>query len=146
MPAANLHLTVRFLGHVERTRAEAIADALESDRLVAFDLRLGDLGYFKRGRMARVVWIGIGSGSEAAAVLAAQVEERCQKAGLEPETRAFNAHLTLARAKARDGAPMPALAEPPTLPAWTAQELILYRSQMGRGGSVYEPLRRIRLS
>lgn len=144
--AANLHLTVRFLGHVHSTLAESLGDAVVSDGLHAFDLQLGaELGSFKRGRLARVIWIGLASGAEPAGVLAAQVEARCREAGLEPETRAFNPHLTLARAKGREGAPLPALAQPPELPQWRADELILYRSQLGRGGSVYEPLRRIRL-
>lgn len=144
--ASNLHLTVRFLGHVERALTERLADVIEADGLEAFELQLGaELGFFKRGRLARVVWIGLAGGAEPAGALAENVEARCRQAGLEPETRAFNPHLTLARAKGRDGAPLPALSAPPAMSAWRADELILYRSQMGRGGSVYEPLRRIRL-
>lgn len=145
-PAANLHLTVRFLGHLDRQVAEGIADAVEAERPAACELKLGPLGAFKRqGRLARVVWIGLAAGEEQARNLAARVEARCREAGLEPETRPFNAHLTLARARARDGAPLPSMNEPPDLPAWRAEELILYRSNLGRAGSVYEPLRRIRL-
>jgi 2'-5' RNA ligase len=145
-PAANLHLTVRFLGHVDRGLAEGIADRLDGTGLHAVDVRLGEVGTFRRGRLARVVWIGLEAGSEELAVLAARVEAECTAAGLEPEGRKFNAHLTLARARARDGAVLPALPPPPQLPAWRADELILYESRLGRGGSVYEPLRRLRLS
>ena len=45
--------------------------------------------------------------------LAAKVEAECGSAGLEPEARRFNAHLTLARARARDGASLPELPPPP---------------------------------
>jgi len=145
-PAANLHLTIRFLGHVEPALAEGIADRLAAAALTAFDLALGDLGTFKRGRMARVVWLGLGAGSEAIASLAAQVEAESSRAGLEAEARPYHAHLTLARARPRDGATLPALPPPPELPGWRADELVLYRSRLGRGGSVYEPLRRVRLS
>lgn len=112
----------------------------------SFELRLGDVGSFKRGRMARVVWLGLGSGQEEIAALASQVEAECARAGLEPESRPYHAHLTLSRARARDGAPLPELPVPPDLDPWPAEELVLYRSRPGRGGSVYEPLRRIRLS
>jgi len=68
------------------------------------------------------------------------------RAGLEAEGRRYHAHLTLARARAREGASLPPLPEPPALDSWTATELVLYRSRLGRAGSVYEELRRIRLS
>ncbi len=145
VPAANLHLTIRFLGRVERPLAESIAAAVASDRPAGFDLRLGGMGVFKRGRLARVVWLGLAEGEEPASRLAAMVEKRCVEAGLEPESRRFNSHLTLARARERDGAPPPELAPAPDLPAWRADELVLYRSHLGRGGSVYEPLTSIRL-
>jgi 2'-5' RNA ligase len=144
-PAANLHLTVRFLGHLEAPVAEAIADRVASTAPTAFELELGGAGMFKRGRLARVVWLGLARGEEDAAALAAVVEAESVRAGLEPEGRRFHAHLTLARARERDGAPSPDLPEPPRLPVWAARELILYRSQLGRGGSVYEPIRSISL-
>jgi 2'-5' RNA ligase len=144
--AANLHLTVRFLGHLDRAVAEGIADRLDGAGLQAFDLRLGEAGTFKRGRLARVVWIGLETGAAELSSLAATVEAECTAAGLEPEQRKFNAHLTLARARARDGAVLPALPPAPGQPAWRADELILYESRLGRAGSVYEPLRRLRLS
>ncbi len=144
-PAANLHLTLRFLGHVELALAEGIADRLAGKSLRAFDAQLADLGMFKRGRLTRVVWIGLGRGSDEIAVLAAEVEAECTRVGLEPEARRYHAHLTLARARPRDGAVLLDLPAPPELPAWRADELILYRSRLGRAGSVYEPLRRVSL-
>jgi 2'-5' RNA ligase len=145
-PAANLHLTIRFLGHVELALAERIADRLGAAGLRAFDLELGDVGNFKKGRMVRVVWLGLRIGAQEIGDLGAQVEVECGRAGLEAEARRFHAHLTLARARPRDGALLPALAAPPQPAPWRAEELILYRSLLGRGGSVYEQLRRIRLS
>ena len=40
-PAANLHLTIRFLGQVDISVAEAIAGSVEGMDLRALDLRLG---------------------------------------------------------------------------------------------------------
>jgi 2'-5' RNA ligase len=145
-PAANLHLTIRFLGQVERSLAEGIADRLAASALRAFELQLGDVGAFQRGRLARVVWLGLQLGAEEIARLADAVEAACGQAGLEAEARRYHAHLTLARARSRDGAALPPLPPAPELASWRADELILYRSRLGRGGSVYEPLRRIRLS
>lgn len=144
-PAGNLHLTIRFLGHVAPSLAQGIAERVEAGGIAAFDLGLGDLGTFKRGRLARVVWLGLASGAAEAAALAAVVETESVRAGLEPENRRFSGHLTLARARPRDGAQLPALSQPPRLPSWRASELILYRSRLGRAGSVYEPVRTIPL-
>lgn len=144
--AANLHLTVRFLGHLDRAVAVGIADRLEGAALRTFDLRLGEMGTFKRGRLARVIWVGLATGAAELSSLATTVEAECTRAGLEPERRKFNAHLTVARARSRDGSVLPALPPAPEQTSWRADELILYESRLGRGGAVYEPLRRIRLS
>jgi 2'-5' RNA ligase len=94
----------------------------------------------------RVVWLQVRLGGEAAAGLAAQVEAECVRAGLQPEARQLQPHLTLARARPREGAALPPLPAPPDIPRWSAEELVLYRSHLGRAGSVYEPLRNIKLS
>ena len=145
-PAANLHLTVRFIGSIELSVAEGIADRLAERYLAGFELELGGVGTFKRGRLVRVVWLQVRAGAEAARELAELIEAECVRAGLAPEARPFQPHLTLARARARDGAVLPPLPNPPELQPWRATELILYKSQVGRAGSVYEPLRSLRLS
>jgi RNA 2',3'-cyclic 3'-phosphodiesterase len=141
----NLHLTVRFLGHVELSLAEAIAAGVAAAPPAAFVLQLGDAGAFKRGKLARVVWLGVRAGEREAAELAAMVEAECVRAGLEEENRRFQPHLTLARARPREGAALPLLPAPPEMEPWRAEELILYRSRLGRAGSVYEPLVNIKL-
>lgn len=145
-PAANLHLTIRFIGSVEQSVVDVMADRLSALPLAGFELVLGDVGTFKRGRLVRVVWLQVRSGAEAARELAAQVEAECVRAGLAPETRPFQPHLTFARARAREGAVLPLLPAAPELPPWRAGELVLFRSHLGRAGSVYEPLRTITLS
>ena len=77
IPAVNLHLTVRFVGSIERSVVEVIADRLVEQALPAFDLRLGQLGAFKRGRLARVVWLHVTQGSDGARELASRVEAAC---------------------------------------------------------------------
>jgi 2'-5' RNA ligase len=145
-PASNLHLTVRFIGSVERSVVEGIADRLAERSLSGFELELGGLGTFKRGWLVRVVWLQLKAGVQPARDLASQIEEECIRAGLVPEARPFQPHLTLARARARAGAVLPALPNPPELLPWRAEELILYSSHLSRTGSIYEPLHRISLS
>jgi 2'-5' RNA ligase len=145
IPAANLHVTVRFIGNVDRAAVDAIADRLAARSLIAFDLALGNLGTFGRGRHVRVVWQGLRAGAEAVSALAGEVDAECVAAGLVGEQRPFQAHLTLARARGRDGAELPPLPEPPAPSAWRAGELILFASRLSRAGAVYEPLRALKL-
>jgi RNA 2',3'-cyclic 3'-phosphodiesterase len=144
--AANLHLTLRFLGHIELVIAQRIAERLAARDLRGFELELGELDTFTRGRLVRVVWLGLRTGGERARELARAIEVECAAAGLVAEARRLEPHLTLARARERDGAALPVLPPPPALPAWRAGGLVLYRSRLGRGGSVYEPLSELRLS
>jgi 2'-5' RNA ligase len=144
-PAANLHLTVRFIGSVECAVVDGIGDRLDQVRFPAFELAPGELGTFKRGRLVRVVWLQVSAGADQARELAAQVEAECVRAGLEPDARPFQPHLTLARARPRDGANLPGLADPPIVTPWRADELVLFSSHLGRAGAVYEPLRKVSL-
>jgi 2'-5' RNA ligase len=145
-PAGNLHLTIRFVGSVDRDVVDQVAGRLDELPLPGFELGLGEVGTFKRGRLVRVVWLQVGVGADPARHLAARVEAECVSAGLEPEVRAFQPHLTLARARSRDGADLPPLPAPLELPSWRAEGLVLYSSRLGRAGAVYEPLHTIRLS
>jgi len=144
-PAANLHLTVRFIGSVDRAVVEAVADRLAARPPAAFDLELGSLGTFGRGRHVRVVWQGLRAGAKAVSALAAEVDAECVAAGLAGEQRPFQPHLTLARARGRDGAELPPLPDPPQLSPWRATELVLFASRLSRTGAVYQPLRALQL-
>ena len=144
-PAANLHLTIRFIGNVYRALVEAVGDQLAARPLDAIDLELGSLGTFGRGRHVRVIWQGLRAGTEAVTALAAQVDAECAAAGLVGEKRPFQPHLTLARARGREGAELPPLPAPPRLSAWRATELVLFASRLSRTGAVYEPLRALKL-
>jgi len=143
---AGLHLTLRFIGRVDPAVALQIGERLVARRLSTLRLELGERGTFGRGRMVRVVWAGLRSGEKDATRLATQVEAECAAAGLAPETRPFAPHLTLGRARQRDGAVLPELPPIPSLEAWTADELVLYRSHLGSAGARYEPLVRVRLA
>ena len=94
-----LHLTLRFIGEVERPVANDLADALGRIRAASFDLRIAGAGRFEQ-RHSGALWAGL-EPKEPVAALAAKVERVCQQIGLEPERRAFHPHITLARWKGR---------------------------------------------
>ena len=144
-PAANLHLTVRFCGSLDGATVAALREALREVREAAFEVALGGLDSFG-GSRPRVLWLGVSQGAGGLRKLAEAVENACRSAGLEPEERPFRAHLTLARAAARQRGPLPVLPAPPELPAWQARSFVLYESRLGRGPAVYNPIEEFGLS
>src|SRR5579872_804925 len=94
-----LHLTLRFIGDVERPVADDLDAALSRIRAPAFELKISGVGRFEQ-RSSGALWAGIVPKAPVA-VLAAKVERVCQEIGLQPERRAFHPHITLARWKGR---------------------------------------------
>jgi 2'-5' RNA ligase len=141
----SLHLTLRFLGSVGPDILDDLRSGLGRLGGRSFRLALDGIGTFGARPAARVVWIGVREGAEPAAELAALVETTCQAAGLEPEARRFRGHVTLARARADRGSPLPELPSPPPLEPWTATEFVLYQSRLGKPAAIYVPLQRYRL-
>ena len=94
-----LHLTLRFIGEVERPVANDLAGALGGIRAQSFAIRLNGVGRFEQ-RNSGALWAGI-EPKEPVAALAAKVERVCASVGLEPERRAYHPHITLARWKGR---------------------------------------------
>lgn len=140
VPAHNLHVTLRFLGAVEETVLAELIPRLAAIRAGAIRLGLGGLGTFGGRRHARVVWLGLREGAEAAASLALAVEAACRDSGLESEARTFRAHLTVARSRTRGGSPLPELSAVPETAAWASDRFVLYESHLGRPAAAHEPL------
>src|SRR5438874_11395350 len=90
-----LHLTLRFVGEVERPVAEDLADALGRIRAPHFAARIAGIGRFEQ-RNSGALWAGVEPKAPLAA-LAAKVERACVAAGLDPERRAFHPPITPAR-------------------------------------------------
>lgn len=141
-----LHLTLRFIGEVERPVAEDVAVALGSLHAPAIDMRLCGVGWFDHGPrgalFARV------APKEPIEALHDKIDRLLVRAGLEPERRAFLPHVTLARR--RRGADDPAAwlerHAGLTSPAAPCAHAILYQSHLGRGGSSYVAIDRYPLA
>lgn len=93
-PAANFHITLRFFGEISEDVAEDLDGELASIQLPSFDVRLKGAGWFGR-REPHALWIGIDA-PEALETLQRRCEKAARRAGLEPETRNFSPHMTIA--------------------------------------------------
>ena len=138
-----LHLTLRFLGEVDeelaiRGRAPWRA-AINS--VAPFEIGLNGLGRFPPAGRPRVLWVGIRDEPRGSlATLAERIERTTCDLGLVPERRAYQGHLTLARA-ARTGRPeAPPLEWPDAERRFACSFVSLMRSELGAGGARYTEL------
>lgn len=140
-----LHVTLRFLGDVESAQVPPLARQVEAcvAPLAPFVLTLGRASLFPSPRRPRVVALELAP-PEPLAELAAAVERGVVEAGFEPEGRPFRAHLTLGRVRGRKAPATRGLAVPEGTRCPVA-EVVLFRSELGRGGSKYTPLERMKL-
>lgn len=93
--AAQLHLTLRFVGDVSRRVADELTAALPRPfELPAMDL--SGVGFFDKDRRPNALWVKVAP-REPLALLHRKCDRVCQSAGLEPEHRAFMPHITVAR-------------------------------------------------
>jgi 2'-5' RNA ligase len=134
-----LHLTLRFIGEVERPLADDLADALSPVRASPFQLRIAGVGCFEQ-RSSGALWAGVEPKAPVAA-LAAKIERVCQQVGLEPERRVFHPHITLARWKGRRANEVHDFLERGrrlSSDLFEVRAFILFESRLSRHGAQYE--------
>ena len=134
-----LHLTLRFIGEVDRPVANDLADALSRIRAPAFKLQIAGTGRFEQ-RSGGALWAAVEPKAPVAA-LDAKVERLCQEVGLEPERRAFHPHITLARWKGRRSREVQSFLEQTGglhSEPFDVTEFSLFESRLSRHGAHYE--------
>jgi 2'-5' RNA ligase len=135
---ADYHITLRFVGDVDLRTAREIAETLGGVRKPKAYIRFDGLSWFggdkPRAIVARVA-------ADAALIeLQAEHERRLRRIGLDPETRKYTPHVTLARLR---GVPARAVAEylaargALLVEAFTAERFALYSARDGSGGGPY---------
>lgn len=133
-----LHITLRFIGEVDRNVASDIATALGSIRFPPFELRLDGIGKFGRRGQPGVLWAGVAP-HDALKLLHKKVDQACIRAGVEPEGRAYHPHITLARLKRSSGS-VHAIVQASggvTSPFFTVHSFGLFESSLTSDGAVY---------
>lgn len=142
-----LHLTLRFIGEVDRHRAEDIAAALGAIYAPAVTARIAGVDLFERHGRPHMLWAGV-EPHEPLGALHRKVDQLLARVGVAPETRAFLPHITLARLNRGSGpvAPFLALNSDLASPPFEFGHVTLYESEMGHGGSRYHPVARYPLA
>jgi len=140
-----LHVTLKFIGHVDDSVVEKIKAALASIKTAPFEVTFTGVGFFPNPNAARVFWAGV-DGRESLPHLASNIDSVSEKLGFPRETKPYHPHLTLARTSSRPLRELRQLLDdPPQFGTMTAREFFLYQSQPQKGGSKYTKLERFAL-
>jgi 2'-5' RNA ligase len=135
----NFHLTLAFLGEVDRHGFNAAVDALSDIEAPAFDLRLSGVGFFGDKRPT-ALWAGVEK-SPALRHLQSKTETMLRRSGFNLERRRFTPHVTLAYLKS---VPQSVAAQYCTehglfsCGPFPVQDFLLYSSRLGGETSHYE--------
>jgi 2'-5' RNA ligase len=161
-----IHLTLAFLGNVPADELDLLAEAVR-EAVAGFGplaLRAGGTGQFPPGGRPRVVWVGVRTEAGDLAGLQQAVARAAAPFAEKQEHRAYHPHLTLGRVRQgrrgrRDrrgggggpgnlatlGRAVAESAEEPG-PAFDAEEVVVFQSDLGREGPTYTPLARLALT
>jgi 2'-5' RNA ligase len=142
-----LHLTLRFLGDVDRHLAGDIHAALGTVHQTPFEIALSGLGLFDNRGFPDTVWAGVAPHDPLTA-LHKKIDAALRRVGIPPDPRAFLPHITLARLNRTAGpvAPMIEAHGGLTSPMFTAHSFGLFESDLTADGAVYTLIERYALS
>lgn len=143
--ASNIHLTLKFLGNVERKKIPVIADTLEKVANAArvFQLTVDRVGAFPDFRRPRVFWVGCRETPVELQKFVAALEDAFATLGFAKEARSFTPHLTLGRTRGgvtqKTGNFLENFRFVPH--KIDCNDIILMQSELAPTGAVYTPLK-----
>ena len=144
-----LHVTLRFLGGIDSTVVPEVVDALRcsTQGVEPFDLSVAGLGVFPKPRRPAVVWAGVHDGGQLDA-LVTRLSFELELIGFVPDERPFNAHITLARIKARPPAALHEILDEhanTSFDGCTVDAVKLMQSELTPQGPIYSVVEAVRL-
>jgi len=142
-----MHLTLRFIGKVDRHLAGDVHAALGGVHHPPFALALNGIGCFDRRGFPDAVWAGVTPHEEVKA-LRKKVDAALLRVGVPPDERAFLPHITIARLN-RNAGPIGNLLEEAgglTSPAFAVDSFALFESDLTHEAAVYSVVERYPLA
>ncbi len=150
--AGNLHVTLLFLGEVDAREVPAVCRVVAevTARHAPFPLSVETAGCFPNPRRPRVLWVGVGEGTQPLCALHDELEPPLMDLGCyRREDRQYTPHITLGRVKSER--PTDTLAAALARQAgWkggevSVRELLVLSSELTPKGPVYTVLSRAKL-
>lgn len=142
-----LHLTLRFIGEVDRHRAGDVHAALGGIHHPPFEIALSGIGAFERRGFPDTVWAGV-TPHEPLKALHKKIDAALSRVGVVPDERAYLPHVTLARLK-RSSGPLGNLLEHSgglASQPFAVDSFALFESDLTEEAAVYSIVERYRLA
>ncbi|MBS3815365.1 MAG: RNA 2',3'-cyclic phosphodiesterase [Hadesarchaea archaeon] len=97
----NIHLTLRFLGDVPEDDLTEIKSAIQDSKKVIgpFKLQVKGMGVFPKPSYIRVIWAGVGNGSDETTAIRKSLDQNLTEIDYPPDRKDYTPHLTIARVK-----------------------------------------------
>lgn len=146
VPAANMHLTLKFLGSIGEELVEGVVGACRrvAARHLPFEARAVGLGAFPSLERPNVLWVGV-DGPPALAALQRDVDAAMVELGFEKEERAFHPHVTVGRVKESRGSATDLWKGDVNAGGSTIGEIVVYESKTRSAGAEYVARARVTL-
>jgi 2'-5' RNA ligase len=132
------HITLRFIGDIDARTARDIDETLGEIRRPQAPVRFEELSWFGADKPRAIV--AKVKPEPALMDLQAEHERRLRRIGVEPETRKYTPHVTLARLRGAGQATIAgylAMHGALVADAFTAERFVLYSAREGSGGGPY---------
>lgn len=129
----NLHVTLAFLGSVDKHVRSCVEHVASQANAQRFTLHLDEIGYWRK---PRILWVGTSKPPSPLMQLLCSLNDGLITCGFKPERREFHAHVTLARKVHKPIAqrsidPIP----------WPIDSFVLVESRTLSAGASYQVLR-----
>ena len=130
VPAANLHMTLAFIGEVpDADGVQAVKDAMRAIRYKPFRLSLAGLG-----TCGDRLWVGL-KGNQGLSALSKSVREALDASAIEYDRKGFTPHITVVRKMSGKWQQVP-----PAKGDMMVKRVSLMRSDMKDGKRVYKEI------
>jgi 2'-5' RNA ligase len=147
--AADLHVTLHFLGEIHERETAGVCNVLTrvAKKHHAFPLTVGGLGAFPNVRRPKTLWAGLSAGIEELTAIHEALRDPLGDLGVyRHEDRRYTPHLTLGRVKADEESDAAAI-EIAKYRDWVGgttmvEEILLFRSDNSKTGPEYSLLGR----
>lgn len=135
------HITVQFLGDTQGENVESVLSSLHDVALKQqpIELALQGAGVFGLSTAPRILWAGIAGEIEELQKLQQHVTTSMSPLGYKAEDRPYKAHITVARKFSGGNLPTDWLNTGPEPVTFTADKLVLFRTNM-HSSPMYEIL------
>lgn len=142
----SIHLTLKFLGHIENEKVKEVQNALSeaAKKFNPFTLGLKEIGAFPKLSYPKVIWAGVNEGRVESEQIAKELEDRLEKLGIPKEEREFHPHITLGRVRSpKNKEALKNIIETTKFEPSSkinVVHLTLFKSQLTPQGPIYTPL------